>query len=437
LSKEFSSNQISDHVEIEKHRIIDLTRKLINFKTENPVSGVVPRNKGVLQEEIDCLQVLADDMKALGFTIDQWKLKTGHSVLVASLTDSDGDKSLLLNGHIDTVPAGKLENWHFDPWKGQMVNGRIYGLGSVDMKGNIAAFISAINIALKMKSDIKGTLLVEIVSDEEMAGNGTRECLKKGYTADAAIFAESTNLNIAICEPGLIHLRIEVFGRTAHSSTRYQSIHAGGKGYGVNAIEKAITIIEGIRKLERQWANTKTYAPLPPGLNYIHPGIIIGGPGGGEDGQLFHSPENPGTFPDYCSIEYELKFYPDEDIEEIKKEFEHYIQCICQLDSWLNAHPPKITWEIRDIYFPPAQIPRSHQLVQTVSEIHESHGREPKILGYEAVSDMCWYSSQNIPSIIYGSGEIHLAHSTNESLLIEDLLYATKVYAGTILQWCC
>ncbi|MEM4245994.1 MAG: M20/M25/M40 family metallo-hydrolase, partial [Candidatus Bathyarchaeia archaeon] len=199
---------------------------------------------------------------------------------------------------------------------------------------------------------------------------------------------------------------------------------------------KMIKVMQAIGELERQWANMKSYPPLPPGLNYIHPGVIVGGPGGGKDGKLTRQPENPGTFPDYCSAEYELKFYPDEDIEKVKEAFEKHLFHLCQLDPWLKEHPPKVTWGLRGIYFPPAQTPATHPIVQTVTQAHRSKGRSVRISGYAAVTDMCWYSSQNVPSVVYGPGEIHLAHSPEESLLIEDLLYATTVYAETILRWC-
>ncbi len=424
----------SRQVEKQRQKIMDFTIDLIRFKTENPASNNAPRINRVLKGEADCHQYLSEKLKALRFTIDQWRLDKGFLNLVASYQRSESSRTLLFNGHIDTVPAGNLESWRFDPWMGKISEGRIHGLGSVDMKGGIAAFVSAIEIVLNQENGLQDNVIVEIVSDEEMAGRGTRECLKRGYTSDISLFAEPTNLSIIICEPGLIHLRIEVFGQSAHSSTRYKSIHAGGKGYGVNAIEKAVKIIHAIGDLEREWANKKIHPLLPPGLNYIHPGIILGGPGGGKDGKFIKPPENPGTFPDYCSIEYELKFYPDESLEKVKKEFEQYLFHVCKLDSWLKDHPPKVTWAIRDIYFPPAQISVHHPLIQTISKIHRSFGRVPEITGYAAVTDMCWYSSRGIPSIVYGPGEIHLAHSTNESISIEDLLYATKVYAGTLLQ---
>ncbi len=435
MAKKVPHSEISYLVEAHKQKIIELTKKLIRFKTENPAPANAQKIGGVLKEEIECLNFIKHTLKSSGFKIDQWKQETNFQNLVASFQGSGNGRSLLFNGHIDTVPMGEHEGWKFDPWRGHISEGRIHGLGSVDMKGGIAAFLSGIQTALQLNSNLNGNIIVEIVSDEEMAGKGTRECLKRGYSAEAAIFSEPTNLNIIICEPGLIHLRIEVYGRRAHSSTRYKSIQAGGQGYGINAIEKTVKIIQAIRELEKQWANMKTYPPLPLGLNYIHPGIIVGGPGGGKDGKLSTTPENPGTFPDYCSIEYELKFYPNENIEKIKKDFMRYLHSFCQLDPWLKTHPPKVTWRIRDIYFPPAHIRPTHPLVHTVSHIHQSFGREAKTSGFEAVSDMCWYSSQNIPSIVYGPGEIHLAHSNNESLSIDDLLYATKVYAGTILQW--
>ncbi|MEM4245966.1 MAG: M20/M25/M40 family metallo-hydrolase, partial [Candidatus Bathyarchaeia archaeon] len=241
--EEHDARNISGEVDKQKHRVVELARRLIGFKTENPAPANESGGNEAVKQGLECQQFIAERLKALGFSIDQWRLKTGLQNLVAVLKGSGGGRTILFNGHIDTVPAGDLRAWKHDPWEADISGGRICGLGSVDMKGGVAAFISAIEVALSQGLDLKGDVVVEIVPDEEMAGPGTRECLEKGYRGDAALFGEPTDLAVVVCEPGLIHLRIEVFGRGAHSSTRYQSIHAGGKGYGVNAIEKMIKVM--------------------------------------------------------------------------------------------------------------------------------------------------------------------------------------------------
>ena len=77
---------------------------------------------------------------------------------------------------------------------------------------------------------------------------------------------------------------------------------------------------------------------------------------------------NPGTAPDYCSLEYNIWFLPGETLEGIQQEIEGYVADVCRLDPWLRDHPPRLTWKLRDIYFPPAETPVEHPFVEAVSQ---------------------------------------------------------------------
>src|SRR5262249_47666828 len=180
-----------------------------------------------------------------------------------------------------------------------------------------------------------------------------------------AVSVEPTELAIRFVEGGLVHFRIEVEGVEAHASTRYLSVHAGGKqGGGVNAIEKMIKIIAALQELEREWAIQKSHPAMPPGYDTLLPGIIVGGPGGGKDGRLSLF-SNAGTTPNYCSIEYGMWFYPQETLADVKAEVEGFVTDICRSDSWLREHPPKFTWSLGHIYFPPINTPLDHAAVTT------------------------------------------------------------------------
>ena len=127
-----------------------------------------------------------------------------------------------------------------------------------------------------------------------------------------------------------MHFRIEVEGVEAHASTRYLSVHAGGNsGGGVNAVEKTIKIIVALQELERHWANAKSHPILPHGFDTLSPAIIVGGPGGGSDGRL-NLFSNAGTTPNYCSVEYNLWFYPDESFEDVRAEVEDVVAAVCR-----------------------------------------------------------------------------------------------------------
>ena len=170
-------------------------------------------------------------------------------------------------------------------------------------------------------------------------------------------------------EGGLVHMRIEVEGRESHAGNRYDSIHAGGRGdtAGINAIEKLLKIVNGLAELEREWAVYRSHPMLPAGFNSIMPGVIAGGPGGGKDGHL-NLISNPGTSPNYASVEYNIWWLPDESFDSIRDEIERVVAAICETDIWLREHPPVFTWKLRDIYFPAVDTPPDHPFIGRVRE---------------------------------------------------------------------
>ena len=182
------------------------------------------------------------------------------------------------------------------------------------MKGGLAAAMWATKVVLEQGLRPRGDVVFHVVSDEEVVGNGTREIVERAPAADVTISLEPTELRLCAAEGGLVHFRIEVEGVEAHASTRHLAVHAGGKGGGgVNAIEKTLKIMVALQELERQWAATKSHPILPPGFDTLSPGIIVGGPGGGADGRL-NLFSNAGTTPNYCSVEYNMWWYPDESL---------------------------------------------------------------------------------------------------------------------------
>ena len=238
-------------------------------------------------------------------------------------------------------------------------------------------------------------------------------------------------------EGGLVHFRIEVEGRESHAGNRYQSIHAGGLGQesGVNAIEKTLRIVTALQDLERQWANLRHHPMLPAGFNTLAPSIIVGGPGGGADGRL-NVTSNPGAAPNYCAVEYNLWFLPGETFDAIRDEIEPFVQTFCQLDPRLRVHPPRFTWKLRDIYFPPAETPPTHRFVQTLSSSLETLGHAPSIQAFTAASELAWYAEVGIPGTIFGPGRIARAHGPDEYVQIDQLYAACATMALTAATWC-
>lgn len=420
-------------VDARRGDLLDLLRQLIACRTDSQ-SEASPEFEG---EARRCQDIIASSLADLGADVHRWDEPPRYPIVAATLPGAGEGNSLAFNGHIDVVPVGDSSAWFHDPWGAEIDAGRLWGRGAADMKGGVACAIIAMRAIQDAGIPLQGDLSAHIVSDEEVVGRGTRHLLQRLPPVDAVLVAEPTDLTIMPVEGGLVHFRIEVDGRESHAGNRYQSIHAGGLGHdaGVNAIEKTLRIVSALQDLERQWATFRHHPMLPPGFNTLTPGIIVGGPGGGANGRL-NVVSNPGTAPNYCAIEYNLWFLPGESFAAVRDEIESFVAAACQLDPWLSEHPPRFTWKLRNIYFPPAETPPTHPFIQTLSTSIETLGQEPVIQGFTAASELAWYAEVGIPGAIFGPGRIAQAHSPDEHVDIGQLHAACATMALTAVAWC-
>jgi acetylornithine deacetylase/succinyl-diaminopimelate desuccinylase family protein len=408
-------------------------RELVRIPTENPKLANVEAGA-----EADCQDVIERRLTNLGLAIDRWDVYPGRPDLVATLpgVGGEGGRSLILNGHIDVVPGGDPAGWTHDPFGAEIADGKVWGRGAVDMKGGIAAMIAAVEAVQRAGVRLKGDVLIESVVDEETGGPGTSQTVEHGYRADAAIVVEPTNLVIHPVEGGLEWLRVVVRGRSGHSAYRYRSVHAGGQGTAVNAIEKTAKILAAVQELERQWAVQKRHPLLPAGITTINPGVMIGGTGGGTNG-VPNVLTAVSTFPDYCALELSLKYLPNERTADVRAEFEDYIGRVAATDPWLREHPPEIEWGIRGVSFPPAETPPEHPLLDVLSEITELVTGKPAAQeGFVAVTDLAWLAGAGIPGVIFGPGSAGSAHGDDEHIAIGELTQGVVALAFAICGWC-
>ena len=413
--------------------LIALARRLIACRTDSQSED----NPEFAEEAVRCQNIVAGWLENLGATVDRWVEPPRYPVIAGRLAGVGGGRSLAFNGHVDVVPVGGRAAWTHEPWQGEVSDGRLWGRGAADMKGGVACALMAMRALQDAGVRLGGDLSVHIVGDEEVVGRSTRHLLRRLPPVDAVLVAEPTDLAIVSVEGGLVHFRIEVEGRESHAGNRYMSVHAGGRGdeAGVNAIEKALKIVDALQELEREWAIHRRHPLLPAGFNTIMPGIIAGGPGGGLDGRL-NLISNPGTAPNYCSVEYNLWFLPGETIDDIRDEIERHVATVSAGDRWLRDHPPRFTWNLRDIYFPAAETPADHPFVTSVAGALVAAGHHPQVTAFTAASELAWYAERGIPGVIFGPGSITQAHSTDEYVEVAQLEAACTTMALTAAAWC-
>lgn len=410
---------------------VAFVQELVRVPTENPKLARIEAGA-----EADCQDIVEARLRSLGCEIDRWDVYPGRPDVVGTLRGTGGGNSLILNGHVDVVPAGDPSNWTYPPFSAHIADGKIWGRGAIDMKGGIGAMIAAVQAIQRAGVTLKGDVILESVVDEETGGPGTLQTVERGHRADAAIVVEPTGLTINPVEGGLEWLRLVIRGVSGHSAQRYRSVHAGGQGVAVNAIEKTAKVLAAVQELERYWGNTKRHPLLPAGITTINPGVMIGGTGGGEDG-MPNVLTAVSTFPDYCSLELSLKYLPNEKTEDVRAEFEDYIARVAAADPWLREHPPEIEWCIRGVCFPPAETPPDHPLLAAVSHAAECATEKPAMHeGMTAVTDLAWLAGAGIPGVIFGPGSIGNAHGDNEFISIDELTEGVYALALAICEWC-
>jgi acetylornithine deacetylase/succinyl-diaminopimelate desuccinylase family protein len=404
--------------------IVALVRELVSYRSENPKLLDDPelQEEGRAQEAA-CQDTIAGHLRDAGLEVDRFEALPGREDVVGTWRGSGGGRSLILNGHVDVVPAGDPALWPSDPWSGSVSDGRIWGRGTCDMKGGLAAGIAALWILGGLGLRPEGDVVFQAVVDEETGGPGTREAIAR-HRADAAIVLEPTAGALMPVEGGLEWLKVTVKGQAGHSALRYRSVHAGGRGTAVNAIEKAAKLLAAVQELERQWGNRKAHSLLPPGITTINPGSIEGGS------------QALSNMADRCVLGLSLKYLPNERVEDVKREFEEYLAAVAQTDPWLREHPPSVEWGVSGVSFPPSEIPLDHPFAEAVAGAYRSVVGEPRWAGFEAVSDLAWLAEAGVPGLLYGPGDTAQAHTTAEYLEVEDLLTATKVVSLALADWC-
>jgi acetylornithine deacetylase/succinyl-diaminopimelate desuccinylase family protein len=419
-----------------RDELVALVRELVSHPSENPklLSGAAAQARATAAEAA-CQDAVAAQLGALGLRVDRFEALPGRDDVVGRLAGAGGGRSLILNGHVDVVPAGDPSAWPHDPWGGELDGDRLWGRGACDMKGGIACGIVALRALQALGLGLAGDVLFQSVVDEETGGPGTRAALARGHVADAAIVLEPTAREIVTVEGGLEWVRVVVRGRTGHSAIRYRSVHAGGRGEAVSAIEKAVKLLAAVAELERHWAVHKVHPLMPRGITTINPGVIAGGSGGGTDG-MPNGMVAYSNFSDYCALGLSLKYLPDERADDVKAEFEQYIARVAAADPWLREHPPEIEWGVAGVSFPPSEVPSDHPLVTALGGAFRAVAGEPRLAGFEAVSDLAWLAEAGIPAVLYGPGDFAQAHSSAEYVGVDELVEVTTVVALALCEWC-
>ena len=401
--------------------IVAFLRRLVQFDSETgkegPIQGFIAETLRGMGLEVDqWVPDLAELAKHPAYIPAEGRDFTGRPNVVGVHRGDPKARSLLFNGHVDTIPWRPVSEWQFNPLSGEVRDGKILGRGSSDMKGGLAAMTMALKTLLDIGLRPRGSVILEYVIDEEMSGLGTLACVVRGYKADAGISLETSDLHVQPACIGRLWFVVEVRGKPAGISRRWEAVSALDKRY---RIAKAIEDLEGIR------IATLTH-PLYPDNRGALP-CAVG---------HFEAGNFPSATPDRALLRGSMGLMPQEDIEQVKRDFAAFVRQVCELDPWLKDHQPKVWFE--GLIAEGAEIPRDHPIVSTVAScFREVTGGEPTYSGRMGAADTRFLIRHgDTPTVIFGPGVTAQMHATNEWLPAENLMIATKTLALAIHDWC-
>jgi acetylornithine deacetylase len=374
---------------------------------------------------------VASIMRSCGLHVDRWdidmdqlrqhraysaEIERDHALGVVGRMGRGEGKTLVLNGHIDVVPAGDPGLWTVPPWSATLRDERVYGRGSADMKGGLCCALFAARAIHAAGVELEGAVIIQSVVGEEDGGIGTLAAIERGHTGDAAIVLEPTELMIAPAQAGALNFRLIVPGRAAHGALRSE---------GVSPFDKYLPLYQAMRDFERR-RNTGVINAMFS--DYELPfALCIGKVWSG----IWSSTEA-----ESLTCEGRLGVSVDEDPLDVRRAFAAIIDESAQRDSWLREHPPILEWW--GAQFEPASIEVDHPIVTTLAAAHLSATRRPAVVrGMPYGADMRLLVNEgNVPTVLYGPGDIRRAHAPDEFIEISDLEVATRALVLTILRYC-
>lgn len=368
-------------------------RDMVRINSVNPVLA-----EGGVGESLiaDWLAKVCED---LGFDVQLQETAPGRPNVIAHRAGTGGGRSLLLTGHTDTV---SIENMDGDPFDARIEDGRLYGRGSVDMKGGLAAILGAASVL--RDEPLAGDLWLGFVTDEEYASVGM-DALVRLIHPDAAILTEPTEGDIVLAHKGFAWLTLTTEGRAAHGSL-YDT--------GVDAITHMGRLLAALERMECDIFPRRQHPLL--GRASAHASMIMGGLG-------------LSTYPDRCRLEVEHRLLPDEPIDDVIRLWEDTIGALHSAAPDFNA-----SVEV-DFTRPGYEISRSAPIVQALDAAYRHvTRREPTFSGMFAWLDSAILGRAGIPTAIYGpSGDG--AHAAVEYVDLDSVYQCAAVIADAVSRW--
>lgn len=369
---------------------------------------------GIPAQEMEVAKYIKSVFDAEGIDCHIDELEDGRANVIAVLKGAGGGRSLMLNGHMDTVPPYDMENACVP----RTEDGYIYGRGTSDMKGELASAMAALISIKRQGMQLAGDLIFSGVADEEEGSLGCIRMIQAGYRADACVVCEGLGLgNIAVFQKGLEWYQVDFTGKT---------VHGGALKLGVNAIEKASHFISLVEEKLKP-ALAKRTAPFGA-ESTVNIAVINGG-------------TQPSTIAGSCQVLFDRRFLPgSETYEDMTVELQGLLDELAAKDpdfkAELSIYPPSL---MHDGFVHQGFITDEHDpLVIELEKASETVCGTPAV----PMSCPCWTDGglighyANIPVVVYGPEGLVCAHSKDERVSVTQLYDCARVYEQLAKNYC-
>ncbi len=396
--------RVLDHVD--EDLVVRWTQELVRFDT-------VPR-PGKEHVETPAARWIEERCREMGLeTHFEWAAP-GRPNVIALLHGREGGRRLMFEGHTDVVTEGDRDAWTYDPFGAEIVDGRIYGRGANDMKGGLAAAMTAIKAIVDSGVQLKGDILLGALADEEGLMLGVKDFVRRGWadTVSAAIICEPEDNRLCIAQKGVMWTDVTVKGIMAHGAMPYT---------GVNPITYLSRFIARVYELEKEYVERYGSHEFlgTPSLSPTR----------------FHAPlDEHGTnnvIPETARAVLDIRMIPGQDVETTLQDLQGII-------AELQAEEPRVQFRVDIIDArPPTDTPRDEPIVQALAEAtRDVAGREPVYGGVPGTTDGTILATQaGVPIVTCGPGDIYIPHHVDEYIDIDDLIEATKLYVVAALRY--
>jgi acetylornithine deacetylase len=393
---------------ISEHDLIVLTRE-------------VTRIPSIHGDELAIGRVFAARMTQLGMSVREMEVEKDRFNIVGTVRGAGGGRSLMLNGHLDTV--GPMLGWTKDPYGAALEDGKIYGHGVSNMKASDTAMVYAAHAIKQAGIALKGDLVVALVVGECAGGIGTKMLMQSGVKADAFLCTEPTDLGILTVHASSQYFRVNIIGRSGHFAM---------EDVGVNAIMKVFELTNRLGPMHQPlsaggWIRFSD-KPQYRGLPRYQLGTLRGGMT-----REFH--ESPNLTPDFCTAVLNVRATPDRPVESTRQDIEGVLAAMRRED-------PQFEYEVSAVRaLPGFEAPVGSYLVDAVTRAYcDVCGREPSVgplppfvlMGSDSGQ---MQSAGMLHGALIGPGKFS-SSLADEYVDVANIVSAARIYAATALRIC-